>query len=255
MAQKGGNRQQKQAAKAVRRRQAVAAKQQTERAAASLPARIAAASAAPLDRCLRTADAQAAGIGHVILAKRLPSGALGCGFFLVDLLCLGVKDAYYREVAPSDLDERVAELAADGPAMAAIDPASAKKLILGAVAFAADSGMDPAPDYRRVIRLFDGVDASAATEHFTFGRDGKAVYMPGPNDGTARMREIERKLTRARGADGWDVDPMASLSERQRLVMHGLSDLLGRHAGYGDEDEGEGGLVIDHEGPTEPRSG
>lgn len=251
MAQKGGNRQQKQAAKAVRRRQAVAAKQRAERAASTPSARIAAAAESPVDRCLRTADTQASGIGHVILAKRLPSGTLGCAFFLVDLLCLGVKDVYYREVAPSDLDERVAELVAGGQAMVAIDPASAKALILGAVTFAADCGMDPAEDYRRVIRLFDGVDASAATERFTFGRDGMPVYIPGPNDGAAKIREIERRLTRARGPDGWDVDPMAGLSERQRLTMHGMFDLLGRQAGRNEEDEG--GLVIDHEGPAEPQ--
>lgn len=253
MAGKGGNRQQKQAAKAVRRRQAVAAKQQAERAASSLPARIAAAATCPVERSLRTTDTGAAGIGHVILARRLPTGALGCGFFLVDLLCLGVKDVHYREMAPSDLDERVAEIAADGHAMVAIDPASAKRMILGAVAFAADCGMDPAADYRRVIRLFDGVDAATATEHFTYGRDGMPVYVPGPNDGTAKIREVERKLTRARGPDGWDADPIASLSERQRITMHGLFDMLDRRAGHAEEDED--GLVIDHEGPTEPRDG
>ena len=244
----GGNRQQKQAAKAVRRRQVVAAKQQAERAASSQPARIAAAAASPVERCLRLADIESAGIGHVILAKRLPSGALGCGFFLVDLLCLGVKDVFYREMASSDIDERVAEFDAAGQAMVSLDPASAKKLILDAVAFATSCGMDPAKDYRAVIRLFDGVDAAAATEDFTFGRDGQPVYIPGPNDSPSKMREIERRLVRSRGENGWDVDPMAGLTESQRIAIHGVSNLLGRQ-----KDGVEGGPVIDHEGPTEVR--
>ena len=75
-----------------------------------------------------------------------------------------------------------------------------------------------------------------------------------PNDGTAKIREIERRLTRARGPDGWDVDPVASLSERQRITMHGILDLLDRQAGRADAEDEEG-LVIDHEGSTEPRDG
>ena len=244
----GGNRQQKQAAKAVRRRQLVAAKQQAERAASSRPARIAAAAASPVERCLRLAEIQSAGIGHVILAKRLPSGALGCGFFLVDILCLGVKDVFYRELAPSDLDEQVADFSAGGQAMVSIDPASAKTLILGAVAFAASCGMEPAKDYRAVIKLFDGIDAASATERFTFGRDGEPVYTPGPNDSPSKMRDIERRLVKSRGQNGWDVDPMAGLTEAQRITMHGMSDLLQRH-----NHDPDGGPIIEHEGPTEVR--
>lgn len=248
MAVKGGNRQQKQAVKAVRRRQAVVAKHQAERLASSLSGRVSAAAACPTDRCLRLADIEAAGIGHVILAKRLPSGALGCGFFLVDLLCLGVKDVFYREIAPSELDEQIESLASGGQTMVAIDPSSAKKLVLDAVAFAASCGMDPAKDYRTIVRLFDRIDAAAATESFAFGRDGKAIYIPGPNDSASKLRDIERKLTRARGQDGWDIDIMSALPEDQRIGMHGMVELL-RQRGMHPAD----GPVIEHEGSTEVR--
>jgi hypothetical protein len=250
MAGKGGSRQQKQAAKAVRRRQTVAAKQQAERLASSLPGRIAVAAASPVERCLRLADMMEAGIGHVVLAKRLPSGALGCGFFLVDLLCLGVKDAFYREMAPSDLDEQVDDFAAGGQGMVAIDPASAKQLILDAVAFGTSCGMDPAKDFRTVAKVLDGIDAAASTETFTFGRDGKAVYVPGPNDPISKIRDIERRLIKARGQDGWDIDIMRSMSERERMAMHASLALLDQTAS-GIEDD----LVIEHEGSTEMRDG
>lgn len=241
MAGKGGNRQQKQAAKEVRRRQAVAAKQQMERSASSLAGRIAAAAASPVERCLRLTDIEAAGIGHVILAKRLPSGLLGCGFFLVDLLCLGVKDVFYREIAPSELDERIEGFAAAGQSMVPIDPASAKALVLGAAAFAASCGMDPAKDYRSVVKLFDGIDAAAATEHFAFGRNGKPVYMPGPNDSASKMRDVERRLVRARGQDGWDV----AVSDAERATLRGFLNVMEQEV-----QKRQGAKVIDHEGST-----
>ncbi len=245
---KGGNRQHKQAAKAVRRRQLVAVKQQAERLASSLPGRIAIAAASPVERCLRLADMVDAGIGHVILAKRLPSGSLGCGFFLVDLLCLGVKDAFYRELAPSDLERQLQDLAAGGQDLVPIEPASAKKLILGAVSFAASCGMEPAKDYRIVERLFRGIDAETATESFTFGRDGKAIYVPGPNDSTLKLRDIEARLIRTRGPDGWDMDLTSSMPEHERIAVRASLALRDP-----DADEIDDGPIIEHEGLTEVR--
>ena len=118
------------------------------------------------------------------------------------------------------------------------------------VAFAAASGLRPDKDYRAVAGIFDGIDAAEATEHFAFGRDGKPTYIPGPNDGPGRTREVRQALEKAHGPDGWTFDFGVDLTRLERLIEDGKLDIDGF-----DDDDLDDGLVIDHEGPTEPPRG
>jgi len=47
------------------------------------------------------------GIGHLVVGRTLPSGLLGCGFFLVDPFCLGVKEVIYAELPREELHTRL----------------------------------------------------------------------------------------------------------------------------------------------------
>lgn len=199
------DRNRKLAARAARRKAVVATKKQAERLAASPAAKVAAAAMGPVERCLRLPEMFTIGIGHVVLARRLPSGALGCGLFLVDVYCLGVKEVYYKEWSPSEFEEIVEALGSGGGAMVDMDPAAARKLLVEAVAYAAESGIPPAKDYRITSRIFGDIDASASTESFTFGVNGKPLYIQGPKDSPMRIREIMATLNRHRGGDGWDA--------------------------------------------------
>ncbi len=112
------------------------------------------------------------GIGHLIVAKGLPSGAFGCASFLVDTHCLGVKEAFYRKSAPSDSVEAAEALSGGGTGMIDMDPAAAKKLVPEAVAYAAESGITPAKHYRVT---FGDLDRKL---HLQLGR--QAALHPGP---------------------------------------------------------------------------
>jgi DDE superfamily endonuclease len=52
------------------------------------------AARAPVRTCVMAEGLFADGIGWVVLARTLPSGQVGASFFLVDVWCLGVKDAW-----------------------------------------------------------------------------------------------------------------------------------------------------------------
>ena len=249
----GGNRNQKQAAKAAKRKAAVAVKIRSERLATSLSGQIAAAAAAPVHRCLRTADITAIGLGHVILVRQFSLGTFACAFFLVDLLCLGAKDAFYREMAPSEFDDYLEKLGDESQVLVDIAPAAARSMITGAVAFAAASGFEPAKDFRTVFKMFGDIVADASIEPFTFGKDGKAVFIPGPNDSMTRMREVERVLEHHRGPDGWDVEFGPEADE----TMRRLSEMLeaASSADDGPFHDERGGPIIEHEGSTEAEPG
>src|SRR5262249_41868039 len=119
------------------------------------------------------------GIGQLILTRRLPDGRLALGNFLVDVFCLGVKNAYWKIISEWDFDSLKRKLAERGPLHAAT-PEQFAKLVLGAVDYAQAIGFPPHPDFRHAKLLLAGIDPSKCTDTFTFGKDGKPFYINGP---------------------------------------------------------------------------
>ena len=196
-------RQRKLAAKAARRKAVVADKKKLEVSSASLVGRIRVASKGPFVRCLMPSTLFEIGMGHVVVARALPSGLLGCAYFLVDVFCLGIKDVLYAEIGENELRSRLAEQD-EAQRFIEVEPARARKLIRDAAAYAAGLGLAAAKDTPAIEAIFGDVDAGACTETFTFGRDGKPFFMSGPNDTPARIRAITRALEESRGAGAWD---------------------------------------------------
>lgn len=83
--------------------------------------------------------------------------------------------------------------------MEQIPPARARALVEQAVQYAKSIGLPPAAGYEKAARVFSRIPASANTEHFTFGRDGKPLYISGPNETLAEARRIVEILARRSG--------------------------------------------------------
>lgn len=196
-------RQRKLAAKAARRKAVVAQKKKFEVSSASLVGRIRVASKGSIVRCMMPSTLFEIGIGHVVVARALPSGLLGCAYFLLDVFCLGVKDVFYAEIGEKELRSRLAEQY-DVQRFIEVEPARARKLIRDAVAYAARLGLRAAKDTPAIEAIFGDVDADACTETFTFGKDGKPFFVSGPNDTPARIRTITQTLEESRGTGGWN---------------------------------------------------
>src|SRR3954468_19481269 len=136
-------RQRKLAAKAARRKAAVAERKKTEGSSASLAGRVRMAAKGPIVHCLMPTNLFEAGIGTVLVARRLPSGMLGCAWFLVDVFCLGVKDIFYREVSEAELRSRLGALS-ETQEFVEVEPSRARRLIRDAAAYAAGLGLPAA---------------------------------------------------------------------------------------------------------------
>lgn len=134
-------------------------------------------------------------LAAVHIVREAPHGALAVGAFLVDLGCLGVKDAYVREVSPSDLVQLRHERVPCAPELGA-------RIITEAQRYAESLGFVPSKDWIRARPLLRGIDASACTEEVPLGRDGKPMYIAGPNDhAPAVLAHLERRL----GPDGFHM--------------------------------------------------
>lgn len=162
---------------------------------------ILAAARSPIKTCVVADQLFTAGIGWVVLARSLPSGLVGASFFLVDVWCLGVKDAFFRVVPQEKFEQQMNASSREQPVVD-IYPSVARKLLHDAVAYAASFGLAPSEDFAEVEAIFG--DIPVATETFPFGKDGKPFYMSGPNDSPTRIRRILDTLVRRVGPGGFD---------------------------------------------------
>ena len=144
-----------------------------------------------------------AGIGEVAVCRFKGDGRVEAGIFLVDLLCLGVKNALYA-VFPSE-DAFREEFLTDHLSDASTHSgARGRKFVEAAVAYAASLGISPHSDYKKGAKVFGGIDASSCSEEFVFGRAGRPVLLPGPDDKPERIERIRAVLRARVGEDGFD---------------------------------------------------
>jgi hypothetical protein len=144
------------------------------------------------------------GFGQLVVARFKLSGDAEVGVFLVDLGCLGIKDAYFLNVSELDYDSKIlARMAESGGGKESLSPACARKLVEGAVRYAQDLGLAPHPDYKKACRVFGGIRSEECDRTFTYGQDGKPLFVQSPNDSPEFAQHVMATLTRRLGADGF----------------------------------------------------
>lgn len=198
MAKDEKSRQKKLARKAAKRK----AKQQQIRAAGSLSKVELAArqSRKPVYGCVVPVGLFETGIGSVVFARGDQYGEIAMVVFLVDVWCLGIKNAFYK-VGDFEDYQVCLQAASEGGPLEEWEPACVKKLVTEMIAWAQELGLSPHPDSRMGLALIgEEVDASQCSREFHFGKDGKPMFMAGPNDDTRRCRQIIETLERRVGA-------------------------------------------------------
>jgi hypothetical protein len=176
----------------------------------SLAQRLGDAANYPILHCWATTDVWTEGLGWVCLSRQLPNGLVGFAVFLVDRYCLGVKNALADVTSRSRYESEIARKMRSEFTSKELQPAAARKLVESAVEYARSLGFPPHADYHKAKLIFGDIDASECTEDFEFGKDGKPLFIAGPNDSPERCRQIMKALTQSCGPGGFDyVIPFA----------------------------------------------
>lgn len=138
------------------------------------------------------------GIGQAVIARRLPDGRLAVGVFLIDIFCLGVKNAFWTVAVPEKFEEMRTKLDEVGH-LIPVSPEYLSKLVHCAADYAQSIGFFPHPDFRHARLLLHGIDPSQCHERFEFGREGKPFYFRGPHETLAEANAIARRVESAGG--------------------------------------------------------
>nr|MDT0663296.1 hypothetical protein [Micromonospora sp. DSM 115978] len=132
-----------------------------------------------------------AGLVNVLIARQERASRASVSGFLIDVYCLGVKDA----IGPLTMGIGVIDSfrgqffgVYDEPPVPA-PLALAQHLVHGAVAYAKGLGFEPHADYAPAAPYLGTPDGPTPIR---FGRDGKPFYISGPNDNPrAVIRTLE----------------------------------------------------------------
>ncbi len=164
------------------------------RQAQGMAARLQDAACDPILHCCMFEDLWRKGIGQVLISRSLPNGNVAYAVFLVDVYCLGVKNAFSGIRFRSEYQEDLYDSFRDRFEVINVKPEYARKLIEGAVEYARGIGLSPHPDYQKAKMIFGDISAESCSEVFVYGRDGKPFFIAGPNDDYYRCRHILKTM-------------------------------------------------------------
>ncbi|EMI18608.1 hypothetical protein RMSM_04467 [Rhodopirellula maiorica SM1] len=176
----------------------------------SLAGQIKAAASGPVDRCLISSGLTDSSnkFGSVFISRKMRDGRVAVVKFLVDGLCLGVKDIAALVCFPAD-QSRIVEQMSESELMHEVSPAKARSLVEGAVAYAQQFEIEPHADYRKIEPIWGDVDKSECTEEFVFGdEEGKPRYVNGPYDSVRFQQQIREKLQTHAGEGNYNIVTM-----------------------------------------------
>lgn len=187
--------------KAKERSRGEAERKQAQQAAGRLLESIA---TAPVLHSCHSASLWEVGIGHVILSRQLPHGKIAFADFLLDIHCLGVKDAIFDIVTATHYEWNFYDKIRSEITLVPLEPAAVRKLVEGGVAYAANLGFSPHPDYAKAKQVLEGIDVTACNREFEYGKNGKPFFIAGRHDGHEKSRRIVQMLHARCGAGGFD---------------------------------------------------
>jgi hypothetical protein len=153
---------------------------------------------------MRSANLFDLGCGYLIVSRFKADGRVEVGFFLLDVFCLGVKDAgFYPFSSTADYQENLVDRFFPDGNQVPMTPEAARKLAEDAISYARSLGFSPCPDYKKANRVFGGITTATCTEQFVFGQNDKPLYIQGPSESPARVERILRALEARCGQDGF----------------------------------------------------
>lgn len=156
----------------------------------------------PIYECLIPNGLFETGLGTIIATRRLPGGPIAISAFVVDVFCLGVKNAFFKLMTEQDYHNTVKPRfieTHEGQQFENTHPACARKIIEGAIDYAGALGFSYHRDYKNAKDIFGDIDASACPVKYEFGQEGKPMYIRGPNESINEARKILAQLDRKCG--------------------------------------------------------
>ena len=99
----------------------------------------------PIHECLIPDNLFDSGLGELVVTRRIPNGDIAMSAFVIDVFCLGVKDAMFMVLPESEYEHKIkVRMSATGDrGFEKLHQTCAKKLLDGLVDYAKELGFAP----------------------------------------------------------------------------------------------------------------
>ena len=156
----------------------------------------------PIEACYLNADWKERGLARIVVTRSQENGKAMLGVFLVDIFCLGVKDAFCNEgLGSRQIEDELLPRFYQNEKPTRVGINYAKEIICGAVEYAKSLGFEPHPDFE-LSRHVLGTEEFSNTRGLKFGGpEGKPLYIAGADDDAAKVLQ---KLRKGIGENGFD---------------------------------------------------
>ena len=134
------------------------------------------------------------GLVEIVLARQQPNGEICFGVYLVDKLCLGLKNTFANaNFSRSRYQDEVRDRISSRSKLQDCPLELAHQMIYQSIDYAAQFGFEPHKDFALSQFLLQPRGELEEPYHLTFGKDGKPFYIAGPRDNVARiLRQLEK---------------------------------------------------------------
>lgn len=155
----------------------------------------------PIEACYINADWDSTHLAQTVIVRRASSGNFTVGAYLVDTMCLGVKDVMmHHDLSPSKYRDFMEHYYSFGYTECGVD--FVHQLIYQAIDYANQLGLMPHKDFKRSQKFLIPRDKITEDHQFSFGQEnGKPLFIQGPHD---NARAIMNKLEKAVGVGNFD---------------------------------------------------
>ncbi len=187
----------------------------------------------PMFECLVNNDWEENRLANIIVARQHTNGNITAGMYLVDLNCLGVKDAsYWFNISETQYTE-ILTRARGGMVLEGIPYALVHNIVFAALEFAEEYGFKPHKDFKSVAQyiLEEDTDDIELIE-IECGEEGKPAFISGPYDNAAKVARIIAQLEKTAGPGNYtfideleddDMDGPYDFEEEAEFIPSGTT--------------------------------
>ena len=147
----------------------------------------------PLHECLIDKEWQDRGLAQILLSRKQPNNKLIFGVYLVDIYCLGLKNTFCNTNISLEEYQRLKLAAFKETVIVPCSPEKVCKIIFGAIEYAKRIGFKPQEDFDLSQYVLEGLQNNDCDLTLEFGKDGKPLYIAGPDDDFEAIIETLRK--------------------------------------------------------------